>query len=117
MTQHARTKVTFVLPFDFRHREQTIDQVRPTALARITSGRFVLDNVSTFKPARTVHRRKPTGNVTQQTKRSANHCGAQFAPFVWSSAETLQHLTNQFAMMPLFVFDLFNLRSIVGVAQ
>ena len=117
MAQHARTKVMFVLPLDFRHRQQTINQVHSTALACITCGSLILDNVFAFEPAGAVHRRKPAAHVTQETECSTDDCRAQFASFVWSSAEILQHLADQTPVMPFLVFDRFDSRSFFGVAE
>lgn len=107
----------FVLPLDFSHHEQAVDQVSSAALARITRGGFILDDVSTFEPARAVHRRKPAGDVTQQTKRATDQRGAHFAQFVWSAAEAGEHLADQPAMMPFLVLDLFDFRSLPRVAE
>lgn len=83
-----------VLPLDFSHREQAVDQVSSAALARVTRGGLILDDVSTFEPARAVHRRKPASDVTQQTKRATDECGAQFPHFVWSATEAGEHLAD-----------------------
>lgn len=117
MAQHARTKVTLVLPLDFRHRQQTIDQVHSAALACITCGGFVLDDVLAFEPACAVHWRKPAAHVTQKTERSSDYRRAQFASFVRSSAEIFEHLADQTTMMPFLVFDRFDSRSFFGVAE
>ena len=117
MAQYARTKVTFVFPLDFRHRQQTIDQVLSAALACVTCGGFVLDDIVTLEPARTIHRRKPAADVTQETERSSDEGGAQLASFVWSGAEVFQHLADEAPMMPFFFFDRLNLCSFFGVAE
>lgn len=78
---------------------------------------FILDDVSTLKPARAVHRRKPAADVTQETQRSSDERRAQLAPFVWFGAEIAQHLPDQLAMMPFFFFDLFYSRALVRVAK
>jgi len=107
----------FVLPLDFSHREQAVDQIASSRLARVTRGGFVFDDVSTLEPARAVHRRKPAGDVTQQTERAANQCSSQFAAFVWSGAQTREHLADEPAMMPFLVLDLFDLGSLLRIAQ
>ena len=107
----------FVLPLDFRHRQQAIDQVHSAALSCVTCGGFILDNVLALEPAGTVHRRKPAAHVTQETKRSSDDCGAQFAPLVWSTTEIFEHLADQTAMLPFLVFDRFDLRSFFGVVE
>ena len=94
MAQDARTKITFVLPLDFSHRQQAVDQISLAALARVSRGGFVFDNVSAFEPAGAIHRRKPAGDVTQQTKRAAHHHSPQFAPFVWTSTQSGKHLAD-----------------------
>lgn len=106
-----------MLPLDFSHREQTVDQFSSAAFARVTRGGFVFHNVPAFEPARAIHRGKPAGDVTQQAKQAANQCRSQLAAFVWASAETGQHLADQPAMMPLFVLDLLYFRSILRVAK
>lgn len=106
-----------MLPLDFSHREQAVDQFSPAALARVSSGGFVFDDVSTFEPARAIHRRKPAGDVTQETERPADDGGPQFAALVWTSIQTGEHLTNQPAMMQFFFLDLFYFCSILGVAE
>lgn len=106
-----------MLPLDFSHREQTVDQVRSAALTGVTRGGFILDDVSTFEPARAVHRRKPAADVTQQTKRAADERGAQFANFVWRATEPGKHLADQPAMVPFLVFNLFDFRSLPRVVK
>ncbi len=107
----------FVLPFDFGHHEQAIDQVVASALVSITRGRFVLDNVPTLEPARAVHRHKPTTDVTQQTKRSTDDSGPQLTSFDWSSTKIFQHLAHEAAVMPFFFFDRFYPGSFFGVGE
>ena len=84
----------FVLPLHFGHREQAVDQFRPAAFAGITRGGFVFDDVSTFKPARAVHGRKPAGDVTQKSERAADDGASQFTSLVWTSTQTGEHLAD-----------------------
>ena len=106
-----------MLPLDFSHREQAVDQIRSTALARVTRGGFIFDDVSTFEPARAIHRRKPASDVTQETERASDQGGANFANLVWTSAEIRQHLADESPVMPLLVLDLFDFRSLLRVAE
>lgn len=106
-----------MLPLDFSHRQQAVDQIRSAALARVTRGGFILDDVLTFEPARAIHRREPAGDVTQETKRAADQCGAQFANLVWTSAESREHLADESPVMPFLVLDLFHLCSLLRVAE
>lgn len=107
----------FVLPLYFSHREQTVNQFSSAAVARVTRSGFVFDDVSTFEPAGAVHRCKPAGDVTQQTKRSADECSPQFAALVWAGVQTGEHLTNQPAMMPFLFLDLSYLGAIFRVMK
>src|SRR5215211_1358810 len=66
---------------------------------------FILNNISTLEPARSIHWRKPAADMTHQSKHPSNHRRSYFAHLVWTSPETLQHLPNQFSVLPLLVFD------------
>ena len=106
-----------MLPLDFRHRQQAVNEIGTPALARITRSGFVLDNVSTLQPARTVHRHKPAADVTKHAQCSSDDRGAQLAYLSWSSTKTLEHLTYELAMIPLFFLYLFYSSSIVAIAE
>jgi hypothetical protein len=66
--QNARTEVFFVLPFHFCHRQQAINKLIVSRIARVTRGSFIFANVATLKPAGAIHRREPAGEVAQATE-------------------------------------------------
>jgi len=68
MAENARTKIVFVIPLDFRHLKQAINQGCALAITRVSSGGFILAYVATLEPARTVHGRQPACQVTQQSQ-------------------------------------------------
>ena len=106
-----------MLPLDFSHREQAVDQIRSAALARVTRGGFIFDDVSTFEPARAVHRREPASDVTQKTERASDQGGAKFANLVWTSTEVSEHLADESPVMPFLVLDLFDFCPLLRVAE
>src|SRR5262249_17831590 len=95
-------------PFDFRHLEQTIDQIEAAAVTSITRSSFVFLNVAAFEFTRAVHGRKPSGHVTKQPQSSADDRRAKLAPFTWRGAKTRKHFAHQSAMTPLVFFNLAN---------
>jgi len=117
MSQYARTEVVFVLPLNFCHRQQTVDQIRPTTTERVARSGFILNNVPTLQPARAIHRRKPPAQVTHQSEHSAHHRRPYLSHLVWTSAETVEHLADQFAVMPLLVFNLLDACSFFGITD
>src|SRR6185503_17321266 len=80
-------------------------------------GGFVLNNVSTLQPARSIHRRKPPADVAHQPEHSSNHRRTYLSHFVWTSTETLEHLADLLTMMPLLVFYLLDARSFIGITD
>jgi hypothetical protein len=108
MTQHTSAKIVFVLPFNFSHHEETVDQIFTTAPDRMARGSFVFDNVSTFEPSGAVHGRKPAAQMAQQSEHAAHHGCSYLTHLKWTSAQAREHLTDEFAMLPLLRFDDLN---------
>jgi len=98
----------FVVPFNFSHLQQTVDQVSATALARETSGRFVLDNIPALESSGAIHRRKPPHDVAQKTESATDDGGTSFTRLTRLSVETFKHLTHEFAMTPFVLLDSVN---------
>jgi len=55
--------------------------------------------------------------VTHQPEHASNHIRAYFADLVRTRSEALQHLSNQFPVMPLLVFNRLDPNSFVGIAD
>ena len=98
----------FVFPLDFRHRQKTIDQILAPARERMTSRRFIFDDIATLEPARAVHRREPAADMTQQSQHPPHHRRSYFPHLVWTRTETFEHLAHEFPVMPFLVFDLLD---------
>jgi hypothetical protein len=107
----------FVFPFNFSHRQQAVDQIRPTTTERMVRGCFILNDVSTLQPARTIHRREPPAEVAHQSEHSAHQSRAYLPYLVWTSAETFEHLADQLTVMPLLVFNLLDACSFFGITH
>jgi len=108
MLENLVTEVVFVLPLNFRHRQQAIDKLGASGTACVTSSRFVLNNVPAFEFARAVHRYQPTAEMTKKTQRSPDNRRAQLAPPIGLRAELHKHFTDELSMMPFLVFNLSN---------
>ena len=71
------TKEDFMLEFDTSHVEKIVDALLHLQLFRESSGVFVLDDVSAFKPAGKIHRHEPAGDMTRESEgasdRPENH--------------------------------------------
>jgi hypothetical protein len=106
MAQHARAKVVLVLPFNLRHRQKTVDQILPPTGERMARGSFVLNDVSTLQSPRPVHRRKPSAEVTHESKHPTNYSCPDLSCLVWTSAEALEHFPDQLPVVPFLVFNL-----------
>src|SRR6185295_316427 len=117
MTEHAGAKVMLVVPLHFRHRQKTVDQICTAAVKRVTRSRLILNDVSTLEPPGAVHRRKPTTQVTHEPKYAAHDRCSYFPHFVWTSTEALEHLADEFTVMPSLVLDLFNPPALFGIAD
>ena len=100
MTQHTTAKVMLVFPFDFRHGQKTVDQILTPAGECMTRRHLVLDNIPALESSRAVHRREPTAQVTHESEHASDHCRSYFADLVWTSAETLEHLADEFPVVP-----------------
>lgn len=99
------SKVEFMLPLDFGHFQQAVNQIRAVAIARKPRGRLVLSNIPALQLACAVHRSQPPRDMAQQAQDATNDRGAQFAPFVWRGGETGEHLADKFAVTPFIIFD------------
>src|SRR5215204_445074 len=83
----------------------------------MTGGSFILDDVSAFKAAGPVHRRKPPAYVTQQSEHSTNHRRPNFADPVGTRTKTPQHFADQLSMVPFLVFNGLDMQSFRGIAD
>ena len=99
------SKIKFVVPFDFGHLQQAVDQIRAVAIARMPRRRLVLANVPALEPPGAIHRRQPPHHMAEQTQQPTNDLGAQLTPFVGRGAETVEHLPDKFAVTPFILFD------------
>ena len=115
MAQHTTAEVMLVFPLDLRHRQKTVDQIRTPTGECVTRRRFILNDISTLEPPGAVHRRKPTAQVTHESEHAPDHRRSYFPHFVWTSTQALEHLADEFTMMPFLVFDLLDLPPLLAV--
>src|SRR6185436_7026812 len=117
MRQHARAEVVLVFPLDLGHSQKTVDQILASAANGMARGSLVFNDISTLEPARAVHRSEPATEVTHQPEHPAHQRCSYLAHLVWTAAQALKHLSNQFAVMPLFLFDGPDASAFVRVAH
>jgi len=49
--------------------------------------------------------------MTQNSDGSSNERCSNFESFTWAGIQTCQHFTDEFAVMPFFIFDSFDSRA------
>jgi hypothetical protein len=105
---HLAAEEELVLPLDLGHRQDAVDHVELSAVAREDRGLFVLDDVAAFQPARAVHRREPAADAAEDADRAPDAPEDHFADAAGLSAELPEQSADQFAVMPLLRFDLLD---------
>ena len=104
-----------MFPFNFGHRKKAVDEFFVVGVTRITRSGFVFTNVVTLQTARAIHRRQPTHQMTKYAEHTSQKISPKLTQLPWLRTELLEHLTDQLAMMPLFVFDLPNSMSLLRI--
>jgi hypothetical protein len=115
MKQYARAKVLLVFPLNFGHGQQAVGQVFAATIVSVPRRSFIFANVPAFQPARAIHGSQPTHDVTEQAEHTSDNLGTNLSLPVGPYAQTLEHLSHELAMMPLFVFNLSNVDPFIFV--
>src|SRR6266700_6281847 len=117
MLQYARPEIMFVLPLDLGHSQQTIDQLPVTACTSIACRCFVFDNIFALEFSGAIHGDQPTAEVTENPENASDNSGSNLTHSAWSCTQSLEHLTDEFAVMPFFVFDDLDTSSFVQIGD
>src|SRR6266849_6545341 len=105
MAQHLVPEGKLVLPFDLGHRQQTVDQLLMIRIEGVRRRVFVFDDVSSLEQPRSVHRKEPSRNVAEDSRRAADDPEDDFASPIRGGAEAAKHFADQFTMVPLLSLD------------
>jgi hypothetical protein len=117
MFLHALAKVVFVIPLDFRHFQEALNQIGAAASARISRCGFILANVSALETAGAIHRRQPTRHVTKESEHSSDPVRALFAELIRPALQGPEHFPNLPAMTPFIVLNILNCGFLLGVTD
>src|SRR6185312_7940709 len=117
VTCDSAAEIEFMLPFHFRHCQQTINKRLMLRVTRKPGRRFVLTNIPALKPPSAVHRRKPAHQVTTDRQNLADDNSARFLHSTRPRVQLRQHLTNQLAVMPLFILNFLDGASFFGIGN
>ena len=106
-----------MIPFDLGHFQKTVDQIECAAVSGVARRRFILSDVPALKSACTVHRREPSGYVTEEFECPPNDCGPQLTPFIRPATKSGEHFADKTAMVQFILFNFANCLTLIRRAD
>jgi len=105
MAENLVAKEVFVLPLDFGHRQQAIDQIFMTGFECARGGILIFHDVFSFQRARAVHGEEPTADMAEDGDRLTDDPKDNLASSIGTGTELAKHGADELAVMPFLRLD------------